>query len=155
MPVLAMGVLADQASKSWACQHAAEPRMLVPGYLAAYAVANPGGILGFGGCLAGTNALLAFLGVAVAALLFRIVHADRRWWRGIDRLAGALLLAGVLGNTLDRVALGHVRDFLVTWALPTIAFNVADLLTVVGLALLLSARCRDRRRARSALGLAS
>ena len=51
---------------------------------------------------------------------------------------GALLLAGIFGNTADRLALGDVRDFLATWALPSVAFNVADLL-VVGGALILMA----------------
>ena len=32
-PVLLVGVLADQTSKSWAFLRAVEPRMLVPGYL--------------------------------------------------------------------------------------------------------------------------
>jgi lipoprotein signal peptidase len=83
----------------------------------------------------------------------RIAYADRGRWRRADCLAGALLLAGILGNTLDRLALGHVRDFLVTWAIPTLAFNLADLLVVAGGAALLIARFRDHRRSRSGLGL--
>jgi signal peptidase II len=150
--VLSMGVLADQLSKSWACLHAVEPRMLVPGYLAAYAVANPGCILGLGGDRAGTNTIIALLAIALTTLLARIAHGDRRRWRVPDRLGAALLLAGILGNTVDRLALGHVRDFLVTWALPTVAFNVADLLVVAGIALLFLARCGASRPARSGLG---
>jgi signal peptidase II len=152
MSVLSMSVLADQLSKSWACLHAVEPRMLVPGYLAAYAVANPGCILGLGGDRAGTNMIINLLGIALTALLARIAYADRRWWRGRDCLGAALLLAGILGNTIDRLALGHVRDFLVTWALPTLAFNLADLLVVAGIALLFLARCGACRPARSGLG---
>jgi lipoprotein signal peptidase len=66
-------------------------------------------------------------------------------------LAGALLLAGILGNTADRLALGHVRDFLVTWAVPNIAFNFADLLVVAGCAFLLTARCCVSSRSRGEL----
>jgi lipoprotein signal peptidase len=69
-------------------------------------------------------------------------------------MASALVLAGILGNTFDRFALGHVRDFLVTRALPYLAFNVADLLLVVGAASLLMARLCDSRHYRSRLGLA-
>ena len=153
VPVLLIGLLADQASKSWASLRAAEPRMLVPGYLAAYSVPNAGCILGLGGNRAGTNTVFALLGLACATLLVRIAYADPRWWRVPDCLAGALLLAGIFGNTADRLALGHVRDFLVTWAIPTLAFNVADLLAVTGCALLLTSRYCDCRRTRSGLGL--
>jgi lipoprotein signal peptidase len=65
-----------------------------------------------------------------------------------------LLLAGIFNNTLDRLVLGNVRDFLVTWAVPTIAFNVADLLAVAGGALLLATRYCDYRRARAGLRFA-
>jgi lipoprotein signal peptidase len=129
---LLLGIVADQASKSWASSRAVEPCILVPGYLAAYSVPNAGAILGLGRDQARTSTVFALLGVACAGLLARIAYADRGRWRGADSLAGALLLAGILGNTLDRLALGHVRDFLVTWAIPTIAFNVADLLVIVG-----------------------
>ncbi len=146
VPVLLMAVLADQASKSWASLRAVEPRILVPGYLAAYSVPNAGIILGLGRDQSRTGTAFAFLGLACAGLLARIAYVDRGRWRGADCLAGALLLAGILGNTADRLALGHVRDFLVTWALPTLAFNIADLLVVVGGATLLMARYRGSRR---------
>jgi lipoprotein signal peptidase len=155
IPVLVMGVVTDQASKSWASLRSTEPRILVPGYLAAYSVPNAGSILGLGRDQARTSRLFALLGIACATLLVRIAYADRRRWRGADFLAGALLLAGIFGNTVDRLALGHVRDFLVTWAIPTLAFNVADLLVVVGGACLLIARCCGCRRSRSDFGFTS
>src|SRR5262249_56387107 len=111
-----------------------------------------GCMLGLGGDRAETNTAFAVLGIACAILLVRIAYVDRRWWRGPDCLAAALLLAGIFGNTMDRLALGHVRDFLVTWAIPTLAFNVADLLVVIGAALLFSTRYYDCRRAWSRLG---
>ena len=151
-PVLLMGVLTDQASKSWASLRAAEPRILVPGYLAAYSVPNAGCLLGFGGDQAQANTVFALLSIACATVLVRIAYAVQGQLRGADCLAGAMVLAGIFGNTVDRVALGHVRDFLVTWALPRLAFNVADLLLVVGVASLFLARCCDRRHDRSDLG---
>ncbi len=152
VPVLLMGVLADQASKSWACLRAAEPHVLVPGYLAAYSVPNAGMILGLGRDQARTSTVFALLGIACAGLVVRVAYADRRRWRGGDCLAAALLLAGIFGNTVDRLALGHVRDFLVIWAIPTLAFNVADLLVVVGGASLFMARYRGSRRSRTDQG---
>ena len=152
-PVLLMGVLTDQASKSWASLRAAEPRILVPGYLAAYSVPNAGCLLGFGGDQAQANTVFALLSIACAAVLVRIAYAVQGQLGGADCLAGAMVLAGIFGNTVDRVALGHVRDFLVTWALPRLAFNVADLLLVVGVASLYMVRSCDSWRARSDLGL--
>jgi lipoprotein signal peptidase len=154
IPVLFLGVLTDQASKTWASQRPAEPRILVPGYLAAYSVPNGGSILGLGSDQAQTSRVFAFLGIACATLLVRIAYVDRTRWRGADFLAGTLLVAGIFGNTLDRLALGHVRDFLVTWAIPTLVFNVADLLVVVGVVSLLMARCCGCWRSRSDFGLA-
>src|SRR3954469_7853507 len=155
IPVLLMGVLTDQASKSWASLRAAEPRILVPGYLAAYSVPNAGSILGLGRDQARTSTVFALLGIACATLLVRIAYADRGRWRGADCLAGALLLAGIFGNTVDRLALGYVRDFLVTWALPSLVFNVADLLVVLGGVFLLMARYSGCRRSRPDLAFAS
>lgn len=147
--LLAAGLLADQASKAWAATHAAEPRLLVPGYLGAYAVRNAGATLGLGGDRGATGPLLGLLGVACAALLARLAYADRRRWRRADCLACAAALAGIGGNTLDRLTLGHVRDFLVAWAMPGVVFNVADLLVVVGAVGLLIARGRGLSAARA------
>jgi signal peptidase II len=152
IPVLFMGIVTDQASKSWAFLRPAEPRILVPGYLFAYCVENSGSLLGLGGDRARTSVVFALLGIACAILLVRIAYRDRRTWRGADFLAGALMLTGIYGNTVDRIALGHARDFLVTWAIPSLVFNVADVLVVVGGILLLMARCWGYARPRSDFG---
>jgi lipoprotein signal peptidase len=146
VPVLLIGITTDQASKWWATRRPDEARVLVAGYLAAYPVQNAGCVLGIGRDQAGTSKALALLGIVCAALLVRIAYTDRRRWQGTEFIAGALLLAGIFGNALDRFALGHVRDFLVTWAIPTVAFNVADLLLFVGsTALFMSRLCGCRR----------
>jgi signal peptidase II len=67
------------------------------------------------------------------------------WLRRIDRgdatLASsvALILAGALGNVIDRLRLGHVIDFInVHWGQHYFpAFNVADSAITIGAALLL------------------
>jgi hypothetical protein len=60
--------------------------------------------------------------------------------------------AGILGNTFDRLALGYVRDFLVTWAIPNYVFNVADLLVVIGCASLFITRYLSARISHPKLG---
>ncbi len=142
LPVLLIGVLADQASKSWASRRAVEPRMLVPGYLAAYSVPNAGIILGLYSDQRQIGKVIALMGILLAILLAGSTCLER--YRGADCLASAMVLAGIFGNTIDRLVLGHVRDFLIAWAVPTVAFNVADLLLVVGFVALLLARYRAR-----------
>ena len=77
------------------------------------------------------------VGVIATVIIVRLLkhHADE------PRLAFplALVLGGALGNVIDRVALGHVVDFLYfhyrSFAWP--AFNVADSAISVGAALLI------------------
>jgi lipoprotein signal peptidase len=151
VPVLLMGVLADQATKFWATVRAVEPHILVPGYVVAYSVPNNGTILGVGHDRAWTSMVTALAGVVCAAWLTRLALRDWQRWGRPDCLAVALLFAGIFGNTLDRLALGYVRDFLVTWAIPNYVFNVADLLVVVGCASLLITRYCSVRGSQPAL----
>lgn len=54
--------------------------------------------------------------------------------RGGLWLATGLLLGGALGNALDRVLLGHVRDFITLPHFPS--FNLADAAITVGVVVL-------------------
>jgi signal peptidase II len=99
-----------------------------------------------------TGAAFSFLAEAAGwqrwlftALAIIVSVALILWLRRIDRgdatLASsvALILAGALGNVIDRLRLGHVIDFIhVHWGehyFP--AFNVADSAITIGAALLL------------------
>jgi signal peptidase II len=155
LPVLLFGVLIDQTSKSWASLRPEEPRILVPGYLFAFSVENAGSFLGVGEDQARTSVISSLLAIACASLLVRIAYKDRGTWREADFVAGALVLAGIFGNTVDRIALGHVRDFLVTRAIPSLVFNVADVLVLVGGLSLLMARYWVYTHRRPELGFVS
>ncbi len=90
--------------------------------------------------------VLTGIAVAVAGLL--------AWWLwrgGLDRLqrwSFRLIIAGALGNAIDRVRYGAVVDFLdfhyAGWHWP--AFNVADSAIVVGAVLLLADGLRPQHR---------
>ena len=56
----------------------------------------------------------------------------------------ACVVAGAAGNVIDRAARGHVVDFIHVRFWPV--FNVADILVVIGAALLLWAHARTRHR---------
>jgi signal peptidase II len=100
---------------------------------------NPGAAFSF---LAGAAGWQRWLFTALAII---VSVALILWLRRIDRgdatLASsvALILAGALGNVIDRLRLGHVIDFIhVHWGehyFP--AFNVADSAITIGAALLL------------------
>jgi signal peptidase II len=91
--------------------------------------------------------------ISLAAALF-VVSYFRRAPAGLARLnvALALLLAGIIGNLIDRVRLGEVVDFielhwrdLYSW--PT--FNLADSAICVGAVLLALEMLREERAARA------
>ena len=80
-----------------------------------------------------------FLGVAVVAsgVILWLLRGTRG--RAVFCIALALILGGALGNVIDRLAYGHVIDFLdfhaAGWHWP--AFNVADSAITVGAGLLI------------------
>jgi len=78
--------------------------------------------------------------LAVAGVLLR--------WRGseVSRVALVFVLAGALGNYLDRAFRGYVIDFIHVPHWPV--FNVADIWVTGGIALLLVANLRAPPRAR-------
>jgi signal peptidase II len=83
--------------------------------------------------------------VALSSATFVILAA--LWWRRKDaryseQLPYALILAGALGNVIDRVARGYVVDFIHVHRWPV--FNVADIAVTAGM-LLLALRPISRR----------
>ena len=84
--------------------------------------------------------LLGFGALAIAALVMLVVRGTDR---GFARLALLLILAGALGNYLDRLGRGYVVDFIHVPYWPV--FNVADIWVTTG-GLLLFAVVLIRRR---------
>jgi signal peptidase II len=135
-------VLLDQASKSWAARHlrfSGKPYEVVAGFLnfdyaqntgVAFSQLQDGGDTG----RYGLSLLAGLAAVAVLYFFWRTNRTD-------DRILGscALLIAGIVGNLLDRVRLGFVIDFIDVqfggWHYPT--FNVADAAICCGAGLLL------------------
>ncbi len=91
-------------------------------------------------------ALSAFT-IATAALVLGVLLRRRRaGWR--DQAGSVLIAAGAIGNGMDRIARGHVVDFIHVHFWPV--FNVADVLIVGGVALLVLGRTRIPATARAA-----
>jgi signal peptidase II len=137
--------LLDQGTK-WAILRWLEPdgsRPVIPGFFTLVHWYNTGAAFSL---FSNSNAFfLALSSVAIAVLLF--LARRGKFHDGVSRAGWALLLAGIFGNLTDRIAHGHVVDFLlfdlhVPFANPWPAFNVADacICTAAGLFFLQSLR---------------
>ncbi|MGA2705976.1 MAG: signal peptidase II [Isosphaeraceae bacterium] len=132
----------DQLGKWWAFSSWREPARIsqvIPGLYAGAQARNYGGIYSLEGH--GTPFLrggLAIVGFVVLGMVFRwAIVLDRDRWCKFDAAAAGLLLAGALGNQVDRLALGYVRDYVILAIRPTDIFNTADVFMVLGALLLL------------------
>jgi len=170
--VFATLVVADQAAKFWAVQRltfafqayhldgaaaeiagfyrlrhleglAREPYVVWrPMWRMSYAE-NPGAAWGLFRTMPSSFRNGFFLAISIAAVVYilwyyRKVRSDQRWLQ----LALSFVLAGAVGNFIDRVARTYVVDFVQWhwWNRPEIywpTFNVADSLIVVGVAMLM------------------
>lgn len=95
------------------------------------------------GLFRNANMLVTYLGIAA---VFVIVGIDL--WRnrriGLGRFGLALLLGGILGNLIDRIAFGYVTDIFMFYGLPV--FNLADVFIAIGvLYLVIDLLIRERR----------
>ena len=81
-----------------------------------------------------------------------LANTPRRDWR--TALPLALVIAGALGNMIDRVLAGHVTDFIQVyyrdWVFPS--FNVADSSISIGAVLLVWFSLFGKGKERGALG---
>lgn len=88
------------------------------------------------------------LGASVFIIWLLRRHSDQR----LFCFALTLILGGALGNVIDRMAYGHVVDFLLfywnTWYFP--AFNLADSAITLGASLLIFDEIRRAMRERRA-----
>ena len=142
----------DQATKSWIVHHfeLGERRTVIADFFYLVYLGNTGAAFSV---LTGNNTFFVVLSaVALAALIYffrRGAFKDRP-----SRWAVALLMAGILGNLTDRLARGHVVDFLlfdlhVRYANPWPAFNVADSCICVAAGIMVVSAWFEERKAKA------
>lgn len=132
--ISALAIIVDQAVKWWTVANFAEGQGqdLIPGIVNIFYIKNPGAAWGI---LEGQ--MLIFYGVtfiAVAAMAY-LIFKDRGK-SAFASLAYALILAGALGNFIDRLRLGYVVDMFRLDFMQFPIFNVADMCLSIGVALL-------------------
>jgi signal peptidase II len=150
-------VIADQFSKLviHSYMHVYDSVTVIQGHLNIYYVQNSGLVFGlFADQLAGA-ATWVYLGINIAALAI-IVHlfSQTKDKAVLFPLALSLVLAGALGNLIDRLHWGYVVDFVqiyyVSKSPPHLAhswgiFNIADLAISSGIAFLIIDSFRPQR----------
>jgi signal peptidase II len=141
LPLTLLLIVGDQLSKAWIVQHFAlyERARILP-VLDITLMYNTGAAFSF---LAEASGWQRWLFVILAALVGSGIVA----WLGRLRSRSqallccslALILAGALGNVIDRLRIGHVVDFVYAhWHESYFpAFNVADAAITIGAILLL------------------
>ena len=139
--VALIGVTVDQASKAWAFASPSDlagPRELAPGLVAAVLARNDGAVAHLAGGRPMTATICALNGFIMIGVVAWWFYGCVEPWRRRDAAFVGLLFAGMLGNSIDRLALGYVRDFLVATLWPVLIFNLADVFIVLGVLLMLA-----------------
>jgi signal peptidase II len=135
MLILALSVvvvIVDQVTKLliWQSLPLGRQVVIIPGLFSLRYVQNTGAAWGI---LSGFSHWLVLMSVVILALLLilrRHFMADTL----LHRIATGLMIAGIIGNLIDRVRLGYVVDFLdFYWRQSHFpAFNVADSAICIG-----------------------
>jgi len=97
--------------------------------------------------------ILAFIvSIAILVVYPRIPREEK-----VIRITTMMMLAGAVGNLIDRLTVGHVTDFISIGSFAV--FNVADMSITVGVAILILTvwlqERRERRKAGEAVPAAS
>ncbi len=147
-----LGIAADQATKIWSVTALAGGRRLevIPKALAFVYVENPNAAFGLGNWLPPELKVYALLALTIALTLGLCVMLLRTPDLP-SQIGFAATISGAIGNIIDRIQLGYVRDFIYwhggfSWP----NFNVADMLVVCGVGVLLVFGSRAEKRAKSA-----
>lgn len=124
----------DQGTKVWAARSlSVRPFVLIPGVLELTYLENRGAVWGLmqGWRVVFLVATFLFLG----AILWFYVK-KRKAMPALTRIILALLFSGAVGNLIDRVFLGYVRDMIYFRLINFPVFNVADSAITIAAALL-------------------
>jgi len=132
-------VILDQALKYAVQQLSASHIPIIPNLFSIDLVFNKGAAYGI---LHGKRGLL--IGVSVFVLVISLWghrHLAKTAW---SKWGLSILLAGTLGNLIDRVFMGHVVDYINIYIFPV--FNLADICIDIGVGLFLVEMVMERKR---------
>ena len=139
--IAALAVATDQISKALVVRGGATA--LLPGIVAVHPTANTGMAFSM---LSERGLLLIILTAALVAALAGWLILSRRPQPSGLRAGLWLIVGGGLGNLIDRVAFGHVIDFIELEFIHFAVFNVADMAICIGAAAVAISVILDERR---------
>lgn len=137
LAVTALLVVADQLMKLWVLDNLAgsPSRLLIPHLLQLTYVENRGAAFGI---LQGRIGVLSIVTLAVVIVLLILLIRGKFSKSKLVTWCIALIIAGGLGNLIDRLVRGFVVDYLDISPLFTFpVFNLADCCVVIGTLLLM------------------
>lgn len=127
-------LLLDQGTKVWAARALnARPLVLIPGVLELTYLENRGAVWGL---MQGWRFVFLPVTFLFLALLLWFYGKKRKEMPPYTRIILALLFSGAIGNLIDRVFLGYVRDMIFFRLINFPVFNVADSAITIAAALL-------------------
>ena len=136
--IIAVTILLDQLSKIYIETNIAlhGQTEIIPGFFYITYVKNTGAAWSM---FSGKVPFLVIVSVieicVIAAVLYRMHQRRKTWYR----ISLSLMLGGAVGNLIDRVVLGSVRDFLhfypFGYSFPV--FNIADCAITVGMGIVM------------------
>ncbi len=139
----AMGIVLDQVTKYLAVTHlkGADPTVLIDGVLQLEYLENRGAAFGL---FQNMQWIFMIFSLLIAALVIFVYWripvgkrpAGKRSFLPL-RICAVLLLAGAIGNCIDRIRLGYVVDFIYFKLIDFPIFNVADMFVTVSVAFLI------------------
>ena len=95
--------------------------------------------------LSGHNIILSVLTITISLLIYHIMYSYKD--NKLNNFAFGILFGGILGNFLDRIFVGFVRDFISfkigNYYFPT--FNIADMAIVIGVILIIISTIIEER----------
>lgn len=151
--VLIFVVVIDQWTKSLAVQHfAGKPAIVYLGGIFQFVYAeNPGAFLGMGGGWPQSLRFVVFGLFVLLGLCAMLWSLLKHKMNLVDLLAYSFILAGGIGNVIDRLTHenGHVIDFMfMDFGFASFAktgvFNIADVAIVIGFLFALSSMISER-----------
>ena len=127
--ITALAAGADQLTKALIYGHDGD---FIRGVIRFASVENRGVAWGFLNGVNGATIVITVFTVVVIGLMAFVVVKYRKSLPWIVGVPVALVAGGAVGNLIDRVFLGYVRDFLATEFINFPVFNVADAFVTCG-----------------------
>jgi signal peptidase II len=127
--IILFAAAADQITKLLIFGHDCA---VIPGLFKFASVENHGMVWGLANGVSGLMIVVSIVTAAVIAVMIWLLVKYRKVMGAPIAIALAAVIGGAIGNLIDRVALGYVRDFICTEFIDFPVFNTADIFVTLG-----------------------